>query len=388
MKLVIVAPGLLPVPASQGGAVEQLIDSYIKESLLRSDDVLTVFSGADIKKEITIRKGRVTYIQIPILQSINFGGKYGVKLYHHLRYRKYLNRIKTWLQFNEYDAVLIENRPQFVETIASVSKSPIYLHLHNEEFSRNPEKYKKVPDICKKILVVSNYIKEKIEDEYGCQNVSVVYNGIDIDRFKKENDKSKRDLLRKKYGINLDGFVIVFQGRFKEEKGVLELVQAFSKCQEKNMELVIIGATWFGTNDTTPYIMKVKEQASHCTNKIIFTGYLKNEQVAEVDSVADLAVIPSMWDDPCPLTVIEAMSSSLPIIATESGGIPEMCTNQNGILLKRDAKLVDNLYNAIINLYSDKSMYKDFAINSRLRVEKEFSNTKYYYSLRRKIGID
>ena len=68
-------------------------------------------------------------------------------------------------------------------------------------------------------------------------------------------------------------------------------------------------------------------------------------------SIADVSVIPSIWDDPFPTTVLEAQAMGLPIITTKRGGIPEEITEDNAILLETDEHFVDNLANAILDLY-------------------------------------
>ena len=68
-------------------------------------------------------------------------------------------------------------------------------------------------------------------------------------------------------------------------------------------------------------------------------------------SLADASVIPSIWDDPFPTTVLEAQAMGLPIITTRRGGIPEEVSEENAILLETDERFVDNLANAILDLY-------------------------------------
>jgi glycosyltransferase involved in cell wall biosynthesis len=65
--------------------------------------------------------------------------------------------------------------------------------------------------------------------------------------------------------------------------------------------------------------------------------------------MADIAVVPSKWEEPFGLTVVEAMAAGLPLITTQSGGIPEIC-NKTAIIVERE-NLVDNLATAIRDLY-------------------------------------
>ena len=67
--------------------------------------------------------------------------------------------------------------------------------------------------------------------------------------------------------------------------------------------------------------------------------------------MADVAVIPSIWNDPFPTTVLEAQAIGLPIITTHRGGIPEEVTEKNAILLDTDEHFIDNLASAILDLY-------------------------------------
>ena len=67
--------------------------------------------------------------------------------------------------------------------------------------------------------------------------------------------------------------------------------------------------------------------------------------------MADVAVIPSVWDDPFPTTVLEAQAMGLPIITTRRGGIPEEVTEENAIMLDTDEHFVESLTAAIRDLY-------------------------------------
>ena len=67
--------------------------------------------------------------------------------------------------------------------------------------------------------------------------------------------------------------------------------------------------------------------------------------------ISDISVVPSLWDDPCPNTVLEAQAMGLPIITTRRGGIPEEVTDDNAILLTTDTDFKNHLKEAILLLY-------------------------------------
>jgi glycosyltransferase involved in cell wall biosynthesis len=75
--------------------------------------------------------------------------------------------------------------------------------------------------------------------------------------------------------------------------------------------------------------------------------------------MADIAVVPSMWEEPYGLTVVEAMAAGLPLITTHSGGIPEICEGVATIVEREN--IVDNLAAAIQDLYDHPEKRKQMA---------------------------
>lgn len=384
MKIAIVSPGLLPIPATRGGAVETLVDIFVDEfQKININDTIDIFSvSPDIEDQTVKKDNNVSYYTMKFKDYGNiFYGKVGEKIYDRLRYLPFLNFIKKHFKKENYDIVIIENRPEFVSHIRKFTKGKIFLHLHNDAYANNSHRYQNVVNECEGIIVVSKYIKSNILKVYGMQEdkVSVIHNGIDIERFSKNKYRNLYNQIREKYKIPQNAFVLCFAGRIQQEKGVLELVQAFKKVsKDKNMYLLIIGSSWFGKNNTNAYVQTVINEANDCKNKIIFTGYISNEEVAQIESIADIAVLPSMWDDPLPLVVIEAMASGLPVITTNLGGIPEMCTTQTGIIVDVDEKIVDNIASAIRSLFCDEKLRVSMANSGQIHVEKYFSKSRYF----------
>ena len=99
-------------------------------------------------------------------------------------------------------------------------------------------------------------------------------------------------------------------------------------------------------------------------------------------AIADIAVLPSIWDDPAPLTIIESMAAGLPIITTNSGGIPEYAKNGCAVILKRDENMIYNLKNAIIDLLNHKEKRKKMSEISKENTETLTLNNYYFNFLK------
>ena len=93
-------------------------------------------------------------------------------------------------------------------------------------------------------------------------------------------------------------------------------------------------------------------------------------------SIANIAVIPSIWDDPFPTTVLEAQAMGLPIITTRRGGIPEEVSQENAILLETDEHFIENLADTILDLYQHPEKRKAMS-QASLERSKLFDKDRY-----------
>jgi glycosyltransferase involved in cell wall biosynthesis len=159
---------------------------------------------------------------------------------------------------------------------------------------------------------------------------------------------------RSRLGLSERDFVIIFSGRISPEKGIHELISAMAALSAyPAIKLLIIGSPFYGNaKNEDSYVRALKQEAKQIEDRIVFTGFIRYEQMPGYYHMADIAVVPSMWDDPCPFTVLEAQAAGLPIVTTKRGGIPEEVTEGNALLLSTDETFTDRLAEAILHLYS------------------------------------
>lgn len=234
--------------------------------------------------------------------------------------------------------------------LKDITKAKLVYHLHNEKLDKQTTYSLELYNTAALIITVSEYIKTCVQTIYPHSKKTItIHNGIDLLEFSHHN-KGKRSEL----GLQNDDFILVFSGRINQDKGVMELIEAMQLLKEyKNIKLMIIGSTFFAntTNDNS-FTTELKAKAWNMKEHILFTGFIPYSKIPNYLSMADVAVIPSVWNDPFPTTVLEAQAMGLPIITTRRGGIPEEVTEENAILLNTDEHFVNNLAAAILDLYN------------------------------------
>ena len=357
MKIAVLTSGILPVPAVQGGAVENLVDFYLEYNELHQIHDITVYSvwHPDVKKHFALQSGVNHYIFIKTDGWWNklrkkFYQKTHDKEYYHYSIEYFLHEVIKDIRKQHYDVIILENRPGYALKLEEITDAKLIYHLHNEKLDKKAANAQNIYDAASLILTVSDYIKKCVQtiNNKDCKT-RTIYNGINLAVFN-NNAMNNRSAL----GLHDEDFILVFSGRVNREKGIMELIEAMNLLEEhQNIKLMVIGSTFYG-NDTNEnaFTTELKAKAKPLQERIIFTGFLPYSNIPDYLRMADVAVIPSVWDDPFPTTVLEAQAMGLPIITTRCGGIPEEVTEKNAILLDTDEHFVESLAAAILDLYN------------------------------------
>ena len=383
MKIAILTSGILPIPAVRGGAVENHIDFYLKYNQEHKLHNMTVYSVADEKttKHPALKSDVNHYIYIEVN---SFWAKIKKNIYHMTHSEKYYHYTieyyfrEAWklLNKNQYDLILLDNRPGYALNMDVPDKAQLYLYLHNDLLNKNTKGAKTIYNKASRIITVSNYIADCVRTINPYDNKCIpVLNGIDINAF---SPNIKIKITRKQIGFSEKDFIMVFSGRVTKEKGVNELIESMIRLQDHpNIKLLIIGSPFYGnTGNEDDYVKSLKHQAEPVKERIRFTGFIPYTNMPQYLKLSDIAVIPSLWDDPCPNTVLEAQAMGLPIITTRRGGIPEEVTEKNAILLPTDEHFIDNLANAILDLYEHPEKRKQMS-HEAIKHSKYYNHQRY-----------
>lgn len=366
MKIAILTSGIMPVPAVQGGAVENLIDFYLDYNGLHHLHDITIFSvwhpNVVDHPALNSKVNHYMYIKVNTIWAklkkalYKYSHKDG---YYHYSIEYYLEQALHKIQDREYDVIIVENRPGFVFKLKERINTPCILHLHNDFLNKNSRQASEIFSDFHSIIGVSNFITRRVQEinpkQQKCQTV---HNAIGCQRF-----NQAKPMLREFYRLYEKDFVIVYSGRLTKEKGILQLIQAMKHLQDPNLKLLIIGASSYGKGKyPTPFIEQLKRESEPIKDQVVYTGFIDYQQMPSYLKMADIAVVPSMWEEPFGLTVIEAMAAGLPLITTRSGGIPEIC-ERVATIVKRE-HIVENLASAILDLYNHPEKRKQMSLAS------------------------
>ena len=287
-----------------------------------------------------------------------------------------------------YDKIIIEHSPWQFPYFVSKYGSKVFLHLHNDWVNEDidecyKKRYVKAINNSGGVIAVSKYLKKRIQTVGPVENekIRVLYNATDINMFSNKIDNAELKFLKKEYGIEKEDIVLVFSGRLCEEKGVLELIQAFHRVARKKnrVKLIIIGSVSYGETTEDEYTKKIEKEIEKSDGKIIVTGFIDYKEIPKYYQLGDIQVIPSMWNEPFGLVAIEGAVSGLPIISTNSGGLKEIFEDKYARIVSRK-NIINDLEKAILELLENKEerdFYKDKS-SQLIKKHLEFNYSDYY----------
>lgn len=367
-KIAIVTPGALPVPCVKGGAVEtgiqQLIDMNEKYGKVK----FVVFSIDDIdaiKKAKECKNTEFIFIKEPQYEKVLIGLRRGINRICRLvgiKYRviirkRYIKKVKKYLKNNRTDAILIKNTESYVEVLGKLD-IPIFYQLHNDFLNENTYRAVQIVECCKKIIANSLYIGNRVKTISNMKNreVFINYNCNENEKFCIENIDNKRlKKFREKYSLENNGVNIIFVGRITQQKGIKELIEALCLLPETtNWKLMVVGSKWFSSDSSSAYERELLKISEKCKDRITFLGYLGHEDIPLAYNSANIAVVPSIWDEPAGRVALEAEAAGLPLIVSDAGGIAEYTNDECAITVKRGENFVQDLKNSILYLINHK----------------------------------
>lgn len=373
-SIAIVVPELLPVPPVQGGAVEHWVDEASRRMVTSGRRLAIVSRPAGVAG-----CDGVEYIGIPWTPIERFFNRIKERITwkNPLRYLAKIQNVYSYgmrvaKAVQNFDVVYLHNEPNILLFLRKRPGQKIVLHMHNDHLSMRLFRpfYRRALAKADRVICVSDYIRRQAVlhfSEYA-DKFCVVFNATDPEVFKPYGDEATRQL-EGVIQIEPGKKYLLYVGRLTPVKGVHVLIEAFSEIHRNmpDVRLIITGSSFFGGAAKTAYEQQLVNLAEPVNDAIVFTGYLPHEKLKYLYSIVDMIVLPSVWQDPCPLVVLEAMASGACLVSSAVGGIPEVVENgKTGVLVEPNN--TEELARAISSVLIDSEAMKRMEANAREKI--------------------
>jgi glycosyltransferase involved in cell wall biosynthesis len=206
-------------------------------------------------------------------------------------------------------------------------------------------------------IAVSRFFQNKmIEFGFRPEQLTYIPNFINIEEFP---------------ASGADENYAVYFGRLSYEKGLDTLIQAARLCPD--IPVVIIG--------TGPDEGKLREtvETQQITN-IRFTGYKQGDKLKQLISSSSFTIVPSITYDNCPMSILESLALSKPVIGADIGGIPELINQSvDGFIFSPGN--TEDLARKMRTLWEDCDGRRAMGIEGRKKIADRFTPEKHYREL-------
>ena len=340
-RVALLLPPGLPVPAVKGGAVETLAEHLARQNGLEKGMELAVLCQWDetAAGESARFADTLFYYQTPPAQSLGHRLKvrFSALAGRPIHWNRWYAAALPFLKRLDADWYLGEggDLTGWRQASRALGRGRFAAHLHGET-AGSPV----LDEIYSRALCISEFVRKGwLAGSAGSvQQTALLPNCADLDLFRPaENGQAAAAAaaLRTRLGFAPDDFVVLFCGRTSPEKGVHQLLAAMANIPDGQVKLLVVGSPFFAAESSSEYADGLKAQAAALCERVKFTGFVHNQLLPAYYRLANAACFPALWQEPAGITAIEAMACGCPVIATDSGGMPEYLAGSGAVILPR-----------------------------------------------------
>ncbi len=288
----------------------------------------------------------------------------------------FLRQINTCAKFIKQNEISVVHTHDFYTNIfgmfaASLARVPVRIASKRETLSKTKKQLlieRQAFRSCDKILANAEAVKRfLIETGISAEKIVTIYNGLDLARLTSAPNLKREKILRELGLPSADGikFVTIVANLRSDVKNHPMFLQAAKKVKENFANVAFILA---GEGELTESLKSLAKDLG-IEKDTYFIG--RCAQVAELLSVSDVCVLSSKSEG-FSNSILEYMSASKPVVATDVGGANEaIVNNQTGFLVKSNDH--EAMANRLIELLQNPELARQFGNRGRERVEKNFS---------------
>lgn len=227
------------------------------------------------------------------------------------------------------ETFLLHNDPELAVVLRHrFPRARLFHHFHNpvECRKRFLPRFRHAVD---GVLAVSSYVADAVRGIYGVDAVSVVHNGVDLERFSPVAKEEGRTV------------TLNFLGRTGIEKAPDLFLRAALKLANEGIPLRVqlVGANHWGRWEADAFqteLARLCERLCKAGADVVQTGHVARADIPDTLQAADIHVLPSRWEEPCALSLLEGMAAGLAIVASRTGGTAEVL-GKAGRLFAKDS---------------------------------------------------
>lgn len=368
MRICHVAPELLPVPPTRGGAIERWIRDAAVRLAERGHHVHVVSRDhGDGARRIAIDGVQYHYVRIP--DSIDRGLPAAA-----IRGLWYYTGAGRAIAGIAPDVVHHHSRPAGLWlTRRGEATAPQVISLHSMEYGwgfgyRGWDRplYQRGLAAAARVLGVSEFIRSHAVARYPAiaRTACTVYNGVDGRTFKPGAAST-----------SVDAQTILYVGRVEQRKGVDVLLDAFERwiaARAPRARLRIVGPHSYWDRQPSPYYAELKARCESNPRIELRGPTYVDADLAQIYRDATVSVVPSTFPEALGLTSIEAQASGVPVVVSDAGGLPETVSDgQSGIVFENGN--AEQLAQAVLGLLMDEPRRKAMAVAAREWAMQTFS---------------
>lgn len=369
-----------------GGAEKSV--QMIAEGLASQGHDITVVCTSDVDRKDVLNGVKIYYVRVPNLYWGYYSGKQKIykKLFWHI-----IDSCNFFARRKISD-IIRKEKPQVIHTnnlsgfspyvyaIAKKQKVPVVHTIRDYYFICSKSTMFKAENNCstqclecKLFSFPKRILSKHVDSVVGVSNF-ILLKHINHGMFPKAIVKKRIFNIfnpSKRFVKQFDQFNHVkfgFLGILAPTKGVEFVIERFIKARTSNSSFEIYGKGY--TVDYENYLKK-----KYSSDRVVFHGFKDSE---DIYPKLDVLIIPSLWHEPFPRTLIEAFSSGIPVIASNRGGIPEMIVHgENGFLFNPEDDSLIDLIRDVANWKYDLKKVQANALHTAESFGKEVILSQY-----------